>query len=161
MSLYNWVGLCVPRSPPNKSILRKEKKLGSNHAVKFSKARGTTKKIGKERVHREASFKSVNLTSAIRALPDLRRGYKRSSYSLDQKPENGCPGPSFQSAAEALFFQNTCLEQHALLVDPLVFYGLCIFNFSCSFKPRKKAHFREPCRGFVEEPRIRADRTPF
>ena len=48
------------------------RKLGSNHTVQFSKGTWhTTQKLGKERVHREASFKSVNLTSAIRAPPSL------------------------------------------------------------------------------------------
>ena len=40
------------------------------------RARGTTQKFGKERVHRDELFKSVNLTSAIRARPDLRKGDK-------------------------------------------------------------------------------------
>ena len=68
---------CVSQdSHPRKSIQRKEGKLGSNHTVKFSKGAWHHIKIGKERVHREASFKSANLTNAIRALPDLRKGHK-------------------------------------------------------------------------------------
>ena len=50
--------------------------MGSNHAVILQRHVVPHKKYGKERVHREASFKSVNLTSAIRALPDSRRGHK-------------------------------------------------------------------------------------
>ena len=53
---------CVSQDPfPRKSILREERKLGSKHAVKFSKGTEHHKKIGKERVHRLS--KSVNLMS--------------------------------------------------------------------------------------------------
>ena len=54
----------------------------SKIGIKFTpsnspRARGNTKKkLGKERVHREASYRSVNFTCAIRALPSLRRGHK-------------------------------------------------------------------------------------
>ena len=64
---------CVSQdSHPRKSTPRQEGNLGSNRTVKFSKGTWHHKKIGKERVHREASFKSVDLTNAIRALPDLK-----------------------------------------------------------------------------------------
>ena len=52
-SLHNWV-VYLKNSCPRKSFLREPGKLGSQHAVKFSK--GTwrqIKKFGKERVHRE------------------------------------------------------------------------------------------------------------
>ena len=69
---------CVSKdSYPRKSTLRKEGKLGSKHTVKFSKGTWHQKTIWKERVHREESFISVNLMSAVRAHPSLRRGHKR------------------------------------------------------------------------------------
>ena len=69
---------CVSQEPrPRKSILWKEGALRSNHAVKFPKAPGTKQKLGKERVHREESFKGVNLMSAVFAHPSLRSGHKR------------------------------------------------------------------------------------
>ena len=53
---------CVSQdSYPRNSILRERGKLGPT-----PRAPGTTKKFGKERVHREELFKSVNLMSAIR-----------------------------------------------------------------------------------------------
>ena len=61
---------CVSQdSHPRKSFLQ-DGKLVPNHTVKFST------KIRERKVHREASLKSVNVTSAIRALPDLRTGHK-------------------------------------------------------------------------------------
>ena len=54
----------------------------------LQKARGTEKKkYGEERVHREASFRSVNLTSAIRAPPSLRRGHKTKPNKKDAPDE--------------------------------------------------------------------------
>ena len=79
---------CVSQdSHPSKSILREEGKLGPNHTVKFSQ--GTwhhIQKFWKERVHREASFKSANLTSAIRALPDLRMAHFRKPCNKKDAP---------------------------------------------------------------------------
>ena len=47
-------------SCPRKSILREPRKLGSKHAVRFSKCtRGTNLKFGNEIVHREELSKSV------------------------------------------------------------------------------------------------------
>ena len=43
-------------------------------------------KSGKERVHREALFKSVNLISAIRALPDLRKELKTKPCAKKDAP---------------------------------------------------------------------------
>ena len=70
---------CVSRdSHPRKSILRKEGKLGFESRRQLLQGHeAPTKKYGKERVHREGSFKSVNLMSAILALRSLRRGHKR------------------------------------------------------------------------------------
>ena len=69
---------CVSQdSHPRKSFLRKEGKSGSNRTVKFSK--GT-------RVHREELFKSVNLMSAIRELPVLRKEHKTKPCSKKDAP---------------------------------------------------------------------------
>ena len=57
--------LCISRFLSEKSVLRENRKLGSNHTVKFSKGTWHHKKIAKERVHCGA-FESVNLTRAIR-----------------------------------------------------------------------------------------------
>ena len=72
------------------------------------RARGTNKKIAKERVHREALFKSVNLTSAIRALPDWRRGH-------NSKPcnKNDAPGEQHGTWRKCLQAQE-CGESHVL-----------------------------------------------
>ena len=67
--------LCISRFLSEKSVLRENRKLGSNHTVKFSKGTWHHKKIAKERVHCGA-FESVNLTRAIRAPPSLRGGNK-------------------------------------------------------------------------------------
>ena len=45
------------------------------------------KKFNKERVHREASFKSVNVTSAIRAPLSLRRGHNIKLCTKKDAPE--------------------------------------------------------------------------
>ena len=58
--------LCISRFLAEKAVLRENRKLGSNHTVKFSKGTWHHKKIAKERVHCGA-FESVNLTRAIRA----------------------------------------------------------------------------------------------
>ena len=44
------------------------------------------RKIGKERVHREASFKSVNLVSVFLARPGLRRGHKMKPCNKKEAP---------------------------------------------------------------------------
>ena len=72
---------CVSQdSHPKNSILRKEGKLGLNHTV------APHLKIAKERVHREATFKSVNLTSEILALPGLRKGHKTKPCTKEDAP---------------------------------------------------------------------------
>ena len=66
-------------------ILREKGKLGSNHIVNFLQGHmAPQEKIGKEKVNREASFKSVNLTSAIRALPGLRRRQDETLHQENQ-----------------------------------------------------------------------------
>ena len=72
-SLYIWV-VCLKILLRESLFYGKEGKLGSNHTVKFSKGTWHHIKFGKERVHREASFKSVNFTSGIRARSDLSTG---------------------------------------------------------------------------------------
>ena len=63
-------------------------RIGINSSRQIlQKARGTKKKYGEERVHREASFRSVNLTSAIRAPPSLRRGHKTKPNKKDAPDE--------------------------------------------------------------------------
>ena len=76
----------VRDSSPRKCILREEGKLGSNHTVKFSRGTWHHIKIREERVHREELFKSVNLTSAIRALPDSRKRHKTKPLSKKDEP---------------------------------------------------------------------------
>ena len=72
-SLYNWV-VCL-KILIRENLFYGKKEYWDQIAPSSSpRARGTRYKFGKERVHREASFKSVKLSSAIRALPDLRRG---------------------------------------------------------------------------------------
>ena len=61
----------------SKSILREERKLGSNHTANSSRARGTTSNLGNQGSIARSFSKSVNFMSAIRPLPDLRRGHKR------------------------------------------------------------------------------------
>ena len=60
---------CVSQDAhPSKSMLRNGRQLGSNRAVTFSKGTwAPDRKFGNERVHREESFKSVNLMSAVLA----------------------------------------------------------------------------------------------
>ena len=52
---------------PRKSSPREPGKLGSKHAVKFSKGTWHQKKIGKERVHRAELSKIVHLMSVVLA----------------------------------------------------------------------------------------------
>ena len=46
--------------------------------------RGTTSKFGKERVHREASFTSVNLMSADRAIPKFEEKTQHETLHQEQ-----------------------------------------------------------------------------
>ena len=69
---------CVSQdSSPRKFILREPGKLGSRHAVKFSRALGIKLKFGKERVSREELSKSVNLMSAVLARQNLGKDHRR------------------------------------------------------------------------------------
>ena len=64
--------------PTKKSIHRKSGTLGSNCTVTNSpRARGTTSKCGKQRVHRQTLIRSAHLMSAIRTPPSLRRGHTK------------------------------------------------------------------------------------
>ena len=50
------------------------------------RARGTTPKFRKERIHREEFFKSVNLMSAIRVRPDLRKEHETKPCNKKDAP---------------------------------------------------------------------------
>ena len=82
------IGLCVSQDPhPRKSKQRNEVKLGSNHTVKLSRSTWhQIKKSGKERVHREEFFKSVNLMNVVLARPGLRRSHKRKPRTKKAAP---------------------------------------------------------------------------
>ena len=78
---------CVSQdSHPRKSILREPGMLDQNTPSNSPRARGTKLKFGKERVHREASFKSVKFTNAIRALRDLRKEHMRKPCTKNDAP---------------------------------------------------------------------------
>ena len=67
-----------PRIPIRENLLcGKRENWDQNTPSNSPRARGTKEKFWKERVHREESFISVNLMSAVRAHPSLRRGHKR------------------------------------------------------------------------------------
>ena len=73
---YNWV-VC-PKITIRKSLFWRKENWDQITPSNSPKAPGTkNQNFGKERVHREASFRSVNLMSAIRALTNLRRGTRR------------------------------------------------------------------------------------
>ena len=83
-------GLCVSRfsSENNCSTGRRRIGIKSHHQI-LQGHMAPQKKLGKERVLREASFKSVRLVSAIRVLPDFRTGHKT-------KPSNKKDAPAEQ-----------------------------------------------------------------
>ena len=64
-------------SYPRKSFLREERRLGSKHAVNFSKSTWHQRKIRERRVHREESFKSVNLMSVVLARQNSGKDHMR------------------------------------------------------------------------------------
>ena len=75
-------------SHPRKSVLRNERKLESNHTVKFFK--GTwhhIKFLGKNESIARRYSKSVNLTNTVRALPDLRKGHRTKPTKKDAPTE--------------------------------------------------------------------------
>ena len=74
-SLYHWV-VCL-KILIRENLCNGKREIWDQITPSVSpRARGTTWKLGKERVHRQATFRSVNLTSAIRALPDVRKERK-------------------------------------------------------------------------------------
>ena len=78
---------CVSQDSHPKSILRVQRKIGSkSHREILQGHVVPIKNWGEERVHREESFKSVNLRSAIRALPDLRKGHKTKPCTRKDAP---------------------------------------------------------------------------
>ena len=79
-------GCVSPDSHPRNLFCGKKEYCDRITPFHSPRARGTTQKTGKERVHREASFKSLNVTSAIRALPDLRTGHKTKSCTKQDAP---------------------------------------------------------------------------
>ena len=80
------IGLCVPRFPSEQHHFT-ESETGDQIATSNSpRARGTTSKFGKRRVHREKLFKSVNLMTAIHALPDLNKEHKTKLCSKKDAP---------------------------------------------------------------------------
>ena len=107
-SLFKWVVFLKILIQEIYSTERKndQDQIAPSHSPR---ARGTNKKIAKERVHREESFKSVNLMSAIRALPDWRRGH-------NSKPcnKNDAPGEQRGTWWKCLPAQE-CGESHVLL----------------------------------------------
>ena len=64
-------GLCVSRLPSEKVFSQENENWDQITPSNSPRARGTTSKFGKDRVHREALFKSANFTNAVRALPDF------------------------------------------------------------------------------------------
>ena len=62
--------------------------MGSNHTVKIPlRARGTTAKFGKRRRSIARNYaKKAHLKNAIRALPDLRKGYKTKPCNKKDAP---------------------------------------------------------------------------
>ena len=74
-SLYNWV-VCLKILIRENVLSRKKGNWDQTTPSTSPRARDTTSKIGKERVHREELSKSVNLMSVVLALPDLRKEHK-------------------------------------------------------------------------------------
>ena len=71
---------------PKQSIPRKEEHWDQITPSNSPRARGTIQKLGKEMVHREDLSQSVNLTSVVRALPDLRKGHKMKPRTKKDSP---------------------------------------------------------------------------
>ena len=63
-----------------------EGKLGSKHAVKFSKRTWHQTKIGKEVVHREQSSKNVNLMSVVLARQNSGKDHMRRPCTKKDAP---------------------------------------------------------------------------
>ena len=73
-------------SYPRKSFLREPRKLGSKHAVKFSKGTWHQIKFGKEKVHREEASKSVHLISVAVARQDSMKDHMRRPCTKKDAP---------------------------------------------------------------------------
>ena len=76
------VGCVSQDSHPRKSIPRKEGRLASNRTVKFSKGAWHHIKIREK----WSAQLCVNFTSAIRALPDLKKGHQTKPYNKKDAP---------------------------------------------------------------------------
>ena len=72
-------------SYPRQSIPRKERKLSSNYAVRFSKSTWHHVKVREKRVHREVVSISVSLMSVA---PSSRRGHKRNLAPRKMRPQS-------------------------------------------------------------------------
>ena len=95
------IGLCISRFFSKKVYSAWTLKIGFKNTTSNSpKVAGTQLKFGRERVHREASLKSVNLTSAIRAPTSLRRGHKT------KPPRKVRPQSGMGLGEECLWTQN-------------------------------------------------------
>ena len=71
---------------PKKSILRKGGKLGLNHTIKLSKGTWHHIKIREGKRPSRGVIQKLNLTSAIRALPDLSERHKTKPCSKKDAP---------------------------------------------------------------------------
>ena len=84
-SSYTWV-VCLKITIRENLFYGKKENWNQITPSNSPRVRGTTSKFGKERVHREELFKSVNFMSAIRALPDLRKEHKTKRCTKKDAP---------------------------------------------------------------------------
>ena len=81
------MGCVTHDSHPIKSVLWKIDYWGQNSPSNSPWAHGTTKILGKERVHREAaSFQSVSFLSVVLVLPHSTRGHKTTPCTKKDAP---------------------------------------------------------------------------
>ena len=80
------IGLCVSRFPSEKICSTERRKFWIKSRRQILQGYVAPNKNSGERVHREASFKSVNLMSVVIAHPGLRRGHKTKPRTKKDAP---------------------------------------------------------------------------
>ena len=85
-SLYNWVVYLKVLIRENLLCHVNKEDWGQNTPSNFPRARGTKKKIGKERVHREVLSQSVRLMSVVFARRNSRKDHMRKPWTQNDAP---------------------------------------------------------------------------
>ena len=98
------IGLCVSRFSSEKVYSTERKKIGIESRRQILQGPVAPKKIGKERVHREGLFKSVNLMRLVLTRLSFRRGHKRKPCTKKDAPAKKIY--KLKSADKAMFYSH-------------------------------------------------------